>query len=129
LPSEQQLNLSIVLPLRHQDELTNLLGRLYDPSSPDYRRFLSVAQFTEQFGPTVDDYRAVVSFAQAQGLVVTGAPANRLVVPVRGSVDQISKAFHLTMNVYRHPVEDRTFFLPTASHRSISRYPWPIFPV
>jgi uncharacterized membrane protein len=112
LPPEQQINLSIVLPLRNQKELTSLLGRLYDPSSPDYRRFLSVAQFTEQFGPAVEDYQAVVSFAQAHGFVVSGAPANRLVVPVRGSVDQISKAFHLTMNVYRHPTEDRTFFSP-----------------
>jgi hypothetical protein len=52
LPPEERLNLSIVLPLRNQAELTSLLGRLYDPSSPDYRHFLSVEQFTEQFGPT-----------------------------------------------------------------------------
>jgi len=63
LPPEQQLNLSIVLPLRHQDVLNSLLGRLYDPSSADYRRFLSVAEFTDQFGPAVDDYQAIVSFA------------------------------------------------------------------
>jgi subtilase family serine protease len=112
LPPEQQLNLTIVLPLRNQADLANLLGRLYDPASPDYRKFLSVDQFTEQFGPTVEDYKAVVSFAHANGFVVGAAPANRLVVSISGSVDQISKAFHLTMNVYRHPTEDRTFFSP-----------------
>jgi subtilase family serine protease len=110
MPPEQQLNLSIVLPLRNQKDLTSLLARLYNPSDPDYRQFLSVPQFTERFGPTIADYETVVAFAQTHGLAVTGAPANRLVVPVRGTVDQISKAFHVTMNLYRHPTEDRSFF-------------------
>src|SRR5208283_4450873 len=65
LPSTQHLNLAIMLPLRNQAELKNLLDRLYDPNSPDYHQFLSVAQFTEQFGPTEQDYQAVVAFAQA----------------------------------------------------------------
>ncbi len=66
LPPEQRLNLSIVLPLRNQAALSSLLSRLYDPSSPDYHQFLSVAQFTDQFAPTVEDYQAVVAYAQAR---------------------------------------------------------------
>ena len=112
LPPEQTLQLTLVLPLRNQAALTALLGRLYDPSSPDYRHFLSVAEFTEQFGPTSSDYQAVADFAQANGFTVTGTPANRLIVPISGSVEQINAAFHVSMNVYRHPTEDRTFFSP-----------------
>ena len=52
LPSAQRMQLSIVLPLRNQTALTELIGRLYDPSSPDFRHFLSVDQFAQQFGPT-----------------------------------------------------------------------------
>jgi hypothetical protein len=112
LPPGQRLNLTIVLPLRNQGELDNLLGRLYDPSSPDYHHFLSVDEFTAQFGPTAEDYQAVVDFAQANGFSVTGRPANRLIVPINGSVAQVEKAFHVRMNVYRHPTEHRTFFSP-----------------
>jgi subtilase family serine protease len=112
LAYDQRLNLSIVLPLRNQAELTSLLSRLYDPSSPDYRHFLSVAQFTEQFGPTVADYQAVVSFAESHGFTVTAAPENRLIVPVSGTVDQVNRAFNVTMNEYQHPTENRTFFSP-----------------
>ena len=112
LPSDQQLNFSIVLPLRNQKELDSLLARLYDPKSPDFHHFLSVSQFTEAFGPTSGDYQAVVSFARANGFTVTQSPANRLVVPVRASIGQIDKAFHLTMTRYRHPLEDRTFYSP-----------------
>jgi subtilase family serine protease len=112
LPQAKQMNLSIVLPLRDQSALTSLLGRLYDPSSPDYRNFLSVAEFTEQFSPTVADYQAVVDFAQANGFSVTGTPANRLIVPISGSVALVEKAFHLRMNSYQHPTENRTFYSP-----------------
>jgi len=93
LPATEQLHVSIVLPLRNQAELTALLGRLYDPSSPDYRRFLSVEQFTEQFGPTAADYQSVVDFAQANGLTVTDKPSNRLLVPISGTARRSSEPF------------------------------------
>ena len=112
LPADQQLHLSIVLPLRNQAQLTALLSRLYDPSSPDYRKFLTVDQFAAQFGATASDYQSVVAFAQANGLTVTGNHANRLVVPVEGSVAQINQVFNVTMGSYQHPTENRTFFSP-----------------
>ena len=112
LDPESTLNFSIVLTLRNQDELTSLLGRLYDPTSPDYHHFLSVADFTDRFAPSATDYQAVVAFAQANGLTVTSTPANRLVVPLSGTVAQINQALHVTMAEYRHPTEDRNFFSP-----------------
>jgi subtilase family serine protease len=110
LPTEQSMNATIILPLRNQAELTSLLGRLYDPTSPDYRHFLSVDQFTEQFGPTAEDYQAVIDFAHANGLTVTDNPRNHLIVPISGTVAQINQALHVTMRVYQHPSENRTFF-------------------
>ncbi|HEY6250609.1 MAG TPA: protease pro-enzyme activation domain-containing protein [Candidatus Angelobacter sp.] len=112
LPLTQRMKLAIMLPLRNQGELTSLLGRLSDPSSPDYHHFLSVDQFTEQFGPTVQDYQAVIDFAKANGFDVTDTPANRLLVDVEGSVAQIQQAFHVSMRVYQHPKENRTFYSP-----------------
>ena len=112
LPEDKQMHLSVVLSLRNQPALTSLLQRLYDPSSPDYRHFLTVTQFAEQFGPTEQDYAAVAAYLQSQGLTVEAAPVNRLVVPVSGSVTQIDSAFNLRMSTYRHPTESRTFFSP-----------------
>ena len=110
LPADDEMNISIVLPLRNQEGLTGLLKRLYDPSSPDYHRFLSVAQFTEQFGPTAEDYQKVVAFAQANGFTVADMPANREVVSISGTSGQVEKAFHVAMKTYRHPTENRDFF-------------------
>src|ERR1035441_4260637 len=51
LPATNELRLSICLPLRNQEALTNLLRELYDPASPNYHHYLTSAQFAEQFGP------------------------------------------------------------------------------
>ena len=112
LPSTQLIQLAIMLPLRNQGALNDLLSQLKDPSSPNYQKFLSVDQFTNQFGPTVDDYQKVVSFAQSNGFTVTDTPQNRLAVFVSASVAQIEKAFNIKMNLYQHLTEDRTFFAP-----------------
>jgi len=112
LPSTQQLYLSIELPLRNEVELNTLLSQLQDPTSPKFRQFLSVTQFTERFSPTVQDYQKVIDFVQAKGFTVTNLPANRLIVSFKGSAGQIEEAFNLTMNVYQHPTENRLFFSP-----------------
>ena len=112
LPATDRLNLAIGLPLRNETELDNLLRQIYDPASPNFRQYLTPQQFTERFGPTERDYQAVIDFAKANGLQVTGVHPNRVVLDVSGSVADIERVFHLTMNVYRHPRENRTFYAP-----------------
>ena len=112
LPGSQRLNLAIGLPLRNQPELESLLQQLYDPASPNYRRYLTPEQFTERFGPTETDYQALMDFAKANGLTVTVTHPNRVVLDVAGASADIAKAFQVTMRVYRHPTEARTFYAP-----------------
>jgi kumamolisin len=110
LPASQSLKLNIVLPLRNEAELDDLLNQIYDPQSPSYHQFLSVEEFTERFGPSQEDYDAVVSFVEKNGLRVTSISSNRMVVDVEGRVVNIERAFHVNMNVYQHPTEDRVFY-------------------
>ena len=110
LPSNQVMSLDIVLPLRNQANLDSLLQQLYDPNSANYRQFLTVAEFTERFGPTQQDYDSVVNWAIANGLTVSGSAPNRLNVHVSGTVENIQSAFHVNLNSYQHDTENRAFF-------------------
>lgn len=110
LRSDYVLKLAIMLPLRNQASLDSLLTDLRDPHSPSYLHYLSVQEFTKQFGPRQADVDAVVRFAQANGMTVTRTTSNRMVVDVSAPVASIEKAFHVTMGVYRHPTEPRTFY-------------------
>ena len=112
LAASERLNLAIGLPLRNQEELNALLKQLYDPASTNYHHYLNPEQFTERFGPTAQDYQAVVDFATTNGLTVTRKHSDRIVLDVNGSVADIEKAFHVTLRVYQHPTEARTFHAP-----------------
>ncbi|PYK98847.1 MAG: hypothetical protein DME19_10940 [Verrucomicrobia bacterium] len=112
LSASKRLDLAIALPLRNRQALSNLLQQIYDPASPNYRQYLTPEQFAKQFGPTEEDYQAVIAFAKSNGLTVMGTHPNRTLVDVTGSVPEIEKAFHLNMRVYRHPTESRNFYAP-----------------
>ncbi|HEY6293617.1 MAG TPA: S53 family peptidase [Terriglobia bacterium] len=112
LPSSQRLSLALTLRLRNEPELRGLLGQLYDPSSPNYRQYLTAEEFTGRFGPTADDYEAALGFVRSYGLTVTRTTPNRLVLDVDGTVAAIEQAFQVTMQAYQHPAERRTFYAP-----------------
>jgi len=112
LPATQAMRLVLTLPLRNQEGLDNFLQELYDPASPSYRQFLTVEEFTARYGPNQKDYDAVVRFAKQNGFKVVGTSRNRLNIDVTGSVASIEQAFHVTMGVYQHPNENRTFYAP-----------------
>ncbi len=112
LDKSQILGLDIVLPLRDPSGLQTFLEDLYNPSSSSYHKYLTPAQFTAKFGPTVAEYNAVLKFAGANGLSVTGGSRDGMDVQVQGSVDAVESAFHVNLLTYNHPTESRTFFSP-----------------
>ena len=112
LAGTNQLHLVLGLPLRNPRELDALLQDLYDPSSTHYHQWLTPREFTERFGPTVDDYEKVVRFAARRGFQITHTHANRMMVNVDAPVSNIERAFQVKLLRYAHPTEDRTFYAP-----------------
>jgi len=111
LQDTTRLNIAIGLPLRNQNELDALLLQLSDPASPEFGHYLSAEQFAAQFGPTEQEYQALIHFAHENGLVVTATHSNRVLLDVSGEVSEIEKALHVKMMVYDHPVRGR-FYAP-----------------
>jgi hypothetical protein len=114
LSATNRLELAIGVLPRNAAGLSNFLANVYDPSSPQYRQYLTPNQFAEQFGPTKADYAAIISFAQCHNLTVTATHANRLVLDVNGAVPDVEKAFHVQIYTYRHPSETRDFYAPSS---------------
>jgi kumamolisin len=112
LPEAQSLNLDLVLPVRDQAGLDQFVADVYNPSSASYRHFLTPAEFTARFGPTQADYDAVVQFAQMNGFTVIGGSRDGMDVQVRGTVSAVENAFHVRMQTYKHPTENRNFYGP-----------------
>ena len=107
-----RLNLAIGLAGRDPNGLSAFLRDVYDPASPQYRKFLTPAQFAQRFGATVADYESLKTFAQSNNLIIKHVYSNRILLDVEGSVTDIEKTFHIKINLYLHPSENRTIFAP-----------------
>ncbi len=112
MAATESLSLDVVLPLRDKAGLDKFVKDLYDPSSPSFRHFLTVAEFTARFGPSQADYDALTGYLASNGLQVTGGTRDGMEVQVQGSVAAVQTAFSVSMGVYRHPTENRNFFAP-----------------
>jgi kumamolisin len=110
LPATQTLRFDIVLPLRDRAGLQNFLLEVQDPTSPSYHQFLTPQEFTVRFGPSQEDWDAVVAFAKASGFEIINGTREERDLRLTGSVANIEKAFHVTIGTYQDLTEDRTFF-------------------
>ena len=112
MSKSQTMSLDLVLPLRDPAGLSAFLADIYNPASPNFHHFLTVSEFTAKFGPTQADYDAVLEFAQASGLAVTGGSLDGMEVQVKGSVAAVEKAFHVRMQSYPRANGNGNFFAP-----------------
>lgn len=110
--ASKPMRMQVVLPMRNKEKLKDLLSALYNPASPLFRHWLSVGEFTKQFGPTKHDYDAAMAFFKANGLQVTHTAPNRYLFQVEGSASDVERVLHVTLNTYKHPVENRDFMAP-----------------
>jgi kumamolisin len=112
LTADKPMRLVLVLPLRNQATLDQFLKELYDPSSPSYRKYLTVEEFTARFGPTQRDYETVRRWAETNGFTIVGTSRNRMNLDVTGPVATVESALHVKMGLYQHPSENRSYYAP-----------------
>jgi kumamolisin len=110
LPATQSMHVDIVLPLRDRAGSESFLQAVNDPASAFYHQFLTPQEFTARFGPSQEDWDALVAFAKANGFQVHSGSRDAMDLRLIGTVASIERAFHVTMGVYQHPTEKRTFY-------------------
>lgn len=110
------LRMGVGLALRNQGELYTLLRNLYDPRAAQYHQFLSVAQFTQRFGPSADEQQAVVDYLTRQGFTITGLYPNHLQIDFSGSEALAEHVFGVSIGNFQAP-DGRSFFASTSAPR------------
>ena len=112
LPAKQVMHFDVVLAPRDRGGLQTFVQEVNDSTSPSYHQFLTPQEFTARFGPSQKDWDALVAFAKASGFQIVGGSRDAMDLRMTGTVAAIEKAFHVTMGVYQHPAENRTFYAP-----------------
>jgi hypothetical protein len=83
----------LVLPVRDPAGLSRLLAAQQDPSSPDYRRWLTPDEFGRSFGASDADLAALRAHLEANGLEVEDVPGGRTALVFSGRAADVERAF------------------------------------
>ena len=91
------LRLTVALAPRDPIALSTYAAAVEDPSSPDYRHYLTPAEFRARFAPSRTTLIRVAADLRRHGLRPGAVTANGLAIQVRGSGATIEHAFSLSL--------------------------------
>lgn len=96
----QTIEVSLWLKARNRPQLDALAGELYNRTSPNYRHFLTHAEFATRFAPTAAEAQTVRQFLEAHNLKIVRTGPSDFFVRASGTVAQIEAAFQVKLNEY-----------------------------
>jgi hypothetical protein len=107
-PADPQEHFTVTIILRRRTDGEPIPGPDYFLKAPlrDRQRQPEEA-FAAKYGAHPADLKAVTDFARSHGLTIEEAHAARRSVKVSGTVEQMSKAFGVTLSTYEHEVTRR----------------------
>jgi subtilase family serine protease len=95
-------SLTIAMQLRNSDKLDKFIASLNDPSSPNYKHYLTPDEFKNQFGPTDNTVDIVKNYLTSQGFKVKDVSSNNAFITVSGTTGQMEDTFGVTINNYKN---------------------------
>ncbi|HWG59325.1 MAG TPA: Ig-like domain repeat protein [Candidatus Acidoferrales bacterium] len=103
-PAALRMNRMLLLLRRdpaQERQLAQLLDQQQEKSSSNFHKWLTPAEFGEQFGPADQDIQAVISWLTSQGFQVSGVSNGRTVIEFSGTAGQVQQAFHTAIHAYQ----------------------------
>jgi subtilase family serine protease len=90
-----------VLNLRDASGAAALVKAVSDPTSTEYRRYATAAQWEARFSPTTAQVQTASSWLKGQGFKVGAVSADRLTISASGTAAQVEKAFDTELGNYK----------------------------
>ncbi|WP_245629049.1 S53 family peptidase [Alicyclobacillus shizuokensis] len=107
----QVITASLVLKVRNQNALAAYIQDVSTPGSPQYRCFLSVAQFKRRYAPSDSEIAAITRYLETNGLRVREVYPDNLLLKVEGTAEQFNTVFDTTLHNYVQ--RGHHFYAPT----------------
>lgn len=94
---DEAIHFAISLQPRDPVGLERFVEDVSNPSSPNFRHFLTPDQVGSLFGPEQSDVQATIRFLQARGFAVSDVARNGFVIVADGTAQQVSDSFKTTL--------------------------------
>lgn len=89
-----------------QTALDELLAEQQDKASSNYHKWLTPAEFGQQFGPSDQDIQKITSWLQSHGFQIGNISNGRTVIEFSGTAAQVQAALHTSIHQYAVNGED-----------------------
>src|SRR5262249_44707783 len=91
---DRVLHMAVSLPYADPTGIAAFVDSVSDPTSPNYRQFLTPEQVGARFGLTDNQVQSVVEYLKSTGLKINLVGKNHLSILAEGTVAQAEKAFN-----------------------------------
>lgn len=102
VPASTRMHLVVTVQRPDTAAEKAFVSAVHDPSSPDYRHFLTPAQFRERFGVPAEQRDAVRDFLSSGGLTVDSVSAAGDVFGIHGTAAQVESLFGTSIRSYSY---------------------------
>jgi Pro-kumamolisin, activation domain/Bacterial Ig-like domain (group 3) len=102
-PDSQSVRRMLLVLKRSSDQekaLRQLLDDQQTKDSPNYHKWLTPAEFGQQFGPAEQDIQAITSWLTSQGFQIDKVAAGRTGIEFSGTAGEVRQAFHTSIHQY-----------------------------
>jgi pseudomonalisin len=100
-PAATKLNLAIALAPRNQRKLDAATHAMYTPGSATFNHFMTPAQWTARYGPSITTVTEVRHYLKAAGFTDVHAAGDRLLVTASGTAAKAESAFHTSLSQFK----------------------------
>jgi len=94
------VDLRVYLPLADQAAAERTALAVSTPGSSSYGKYLTPAQFRQQFGPSASSRAAVANYLKSSGFTIDDSGTDKRYVAAEGTVTQAQAAFGATLGEY-----------------------------
>lgn len=100
-PATKTLTVRVAMDLRNEGTLKSLIVNAGNPSSSQYGKFLTPAEFVSEFAPTEARVKAVETYLKNHGFSSVSVSANHLLVSGKATAGDVEKAFDTKLSDFR----------------------------
>jgi subtilase family serine protease len=95
------IEVTVWLQLHHQNQLDQLLKSQNQQGSANYHKWITQDEFNASFSPTTQELDSVANYLNAHKLSTVSVAENHWYVKVRGTVEDVQKAFSVQLDNYQ----------------------------
>ena len=95
------MHITVALQMQNAQGLQDLVQQQATPNSPNFGKYITLAQFNASYAPSIDSVKVVHNYLARYGFTDIAIERNRLFITANGTAGQIEAAFNTNLSRFQ----------------------------